>query len=157
MQTKTDPDALGQIEAAFHKSEWPYYWITRVNARYVLAVEKALRPIGLDVPRWRVLSSLTEDAYLSISEISDFCIIRLNTTTKIIQRMTTDGLVTVRSRKADARVTEVTLTEEGRAQARRARVLVEAVFQCSFADIGSEELAQMNSLLKRVFDRLGEG
>ncbi|MBT9386500.1 MarR family transcriptional regulator [Pseudooceanicola sp. CBS1P-1] len=144
------------MEARFRKQDWPYYWITRTSARYFMAMEKRLKPIGLDVPRYRVLMSLYEDEYLSVSEIAEFCIIKLNTATKIIQRMVADGLVTTRQRPTDARVTEVTLTGKGDAQRKKARAIAAMIFDHSFPDVSPEEQVVLNGLLERVFRRLGE-
>ena len=42
----------------FKKEEFPFYWLTRVNGRYSMAMEKALKKIDLDVPRYRILFTL---------------------------------------------------------------------------------------------------
>lgn len=110
------------------KGEWPYYWITRVSARYTLRLEEALKPRGLDVSRWRVLQSLHEHGALGVSDLADFAILRLNTTTKIVQRMVADGLLDTRVSRKDARVTEVLLTTKGRRQAEIARRLAHELF-----------------------------
>lgn len=148
-------DDQGAVGPFSHKTEWPYYWVTRVSARYISEMEKLLKPAGLDVPRWRVLSCLREHDALGVSEISDYCILKLNTTTKIVQRMTTDGLVTTRSSPLDGRVTEVRLTPKGEDAAIRAAQFAQAVFNKTFADFEPAEITQINSLLKRVFDKLG--
>lgn len=139
------------------KRDWPYYWISRVNARYALQLESLLKPHGLDISRWRVLASLQEHGSLGVSEISEYAILRLNNTTKIVQKMAVDGLVRTRSRSADARVTEVSLTEDGERQATLARELAQKLFERSFRDVDAKELRMLNELLKKVFDRLGEG
>jgi MarR family transcriptional regulator, organic hydroperoxide resistance regulator len=136
------------------KTEWPYYWISRVNGRYALELEKVLKPIGLDMSRWRVLSALLEHGRLGVSEIAEHCLLKLNTTTKIVQRMVADGLVVTRGSRIDGRVTEVSLTEDGERQGRRARQLAQQLFERSCVDIDLTELAQLNMLLKKVFDGL---
>ncbi|AXV18157.1 MarR family transcriptional regulator (plasmid) [Neorhizobium sp. SOG26] len=147
-----EQDTVGPFS---RKTDWPYYWVTRVSARYINEMEKLLKPAGLDVPRWRVLSSLREHSPLGVSEISDYCILKLNTTTKIVQRMVADGLVTTRSSPQDARVTEVSLTKKGEEAAIRASHFAEMVFDRTFADFKPDEIAQMNQLLKRLFEKLG--
>lgn len=150
------PDGMADAEGRFRKQDWPYYWITRTSARYFMAMEKRLKPIGLDVPRWRVLMSLYEEEHLSVSQISDFCIIKLNTATKIIQRMVADDLVVTRPRPGDARVTEVALTPLGDARRKEARAIADKVYQTSFGDMSAEEQRVLNGLMERVFHRLGE-
>lgn len=138
------------------KEHWPFYWISRVNARYVQVLERRLKPLDLDVPSWRVLISLYEEEYLSISEISELSTMRLNTTTKVVQRMIAEGLVSTRIRPTDGRVTEACLTEKG--DRLRALALEEAktIHDLSFADIPTEERAALNSALSRVFGQLSK-
>ncbi|MGR3366521.1 MAG: MarR family transcriptional regulator [Sagittula sp.] len=59
------------------------------------------------------MMSLYEDQYLPVSEIAAFSAQKLNTTTKVIQRMIKDELVATRVRPSDGRVTEVRPTEKG--------------------------------------------
>jgi len=143
----------GEDVPPFSKAAWPYYWITRVSALYAFEMEKRLKPMGLDVSRWRVLSSLREHGNLGVAEIADYSILKLNTTTKIVQRMVNEGLVTTRSSAVDARVTEVSLTEKGFAAAVEASHLANTVFERTFYDIKDREIDQMNGLLKRIFER----
>lgn len=134
-----------------YRDTWPFYWISRVNASYVHALERRLRPIGIDVPRWRVLISLYEESYLSVSEISEFSGLKLNTTTKIVQRLIADGMVTTRVRPTDGRVTDVCLTPKG--DETRAAALEEArrIRDEAFGNVGADEIAALNAVLERVF------
>ena len=141
-------------EPHFRKADWPFYWITQVSARYYQLVEKSLKPMGLDVAQWRVLMSLYEGDALSISEIAEFCIIKLNTTTKIIQRMAAEGLVTCRPRKTDGRVTEVLITDKGNRLRREGRSVANGIFERSFASLGGEDIHKLNHMLEQVFHNL---
>lgn len=145
---------IGQVRHM--KKNWPFYWVARVNARYVEALERRLKPIGLDVPRWRVLMSLFDEDYLSVSEIAEFAVMKLNTATKVVQRMVAEGLVTTRVRPSDGRVTEVTLTPRGDELRRRAVVEAERILAATFVNISPEELAQLNGLLEKVLGQLDE-
>ncbi|SLN59753.1 MarR family protein [Aquimixticola soesokkakensis] len=141
-------------EASFHKADWPFYWITQTSARYMQVMEARLKDIGMDIAYWRVLMSLYEDQSLSISEISAFCIIKPNTATKIIQRMTAQELVVTGARASDGRVTEVTLTQAGHDMRKKARAIADEVFKRAFEDLSREEQMVMNLLLERVFKKL---
>lgn len=141
-------------EAGFHKANWPFYWITQTSNRYMQVMERRLKTIGMDVAYWRVLMSLYEDQALSISEISTYCIIKPNTATKIIQRMTLQGLVTTGPRASDGRVTEVRLTDGGHEMRRKARAIADEVFVKAFEDLSREEQMVMNLLLEKVYRKL---
>ncbi|TNB48527.1 winged helix-turn-helix transcriptional regulator [Martelella lutilitoris] len=136
------------------KAEWPFYWITRVSARYTFEMDRLLKQQGLDVSRWRVLSSLREHGNLSVSEIAEFCILKLNTTTKIVQRMAAEGLVKTRVSPSDARVTEVSLTEAGAEAGLKAAKTASRVFERTFTDISEEDLRRVNQVLEEIFERL---
>jgi len=141
-------------EAGFNKADWPFYWITQTSARYSQVLERELKRIGMDLAYWRVLMSLYEDQCLSISELSAHCIIKPNTATKIIQRMTAQGLVSTGARDSDARVTEVRLTAEGNAMRQQARALADQVFERAFVELGREERMLLNLLLEKVYRHL---
>ncbi|MBN9064558.1 MAG: hypothetical protein BGP06_06930 [Rhizobiales bacterium 65-9] len=143
-----------QADARFHRVEWPFYWIVRVTGRYFQSMESALDRIGLDVPSYRVLMTLYEDSYVSVSAIADACVIKLNTATRIIQRMKQDGLVATRPNPSDRRVTEVGLTAKGEAQRHEAWSIAESVLAQAFAGVSDAERRNLNRLLAGVYDRL---
>ena len=143
-----------KIATPHAKRTWPFYWISRVDQRYVQVLEKRLKPMGLDAPRWRVLMSLHEDTYLSVSEIAEFSAMRLNTTTKVVQRLIADGLVTTRVRPTDARATEVTLTPEGERMGALALVEVRDIFELAFRSVSNQEMDLLNGILEKVFSQL---
>lgn len=98
--------------------------------------------------------SLYEDQHLSVSEIADFSAQKLNTTTKVIQRMLQDELVTTRPRPRDGRVTEVCLTEKGDDLRRKAFVEAQAIFDQTFTDLSDKELDALNITLSKLHQRL---
>ncbi|WP_428925706.1 MarR family winged helix-turn-helix transcriptional regulator [Marinibacterium sp. SX1] len=153
--TDSDRNPRPPHEAGFHKADWPFYWITQTSARYMQVMEARLKDIGMDIAYWRVLMSLYEDQTLSVSEISTYCIIKPNTATKIIQRMTAQGLVTTAPGTSDGRRTEVSLTEDGHAMRRRARAIADEIFGQAFAELSREEQMVLNLLLEKVFNKLG--
>jgi DNA-binding MarR family transcriptional regulator len=136
--------------------DWPYYWISRVNAHYAVVLEQKLKPLGINASRWRVLASLYERGSLGVSEIADFAILRLNTATKVVQKMSTEGFVQTTVNANDARITQVTLTEEGQRQALLARNIVTKIFETSFADVSGGDRERLNMILGRVATNLAK-
>lgn len=158
--SRLTPEALDVDTDKFSRKrmrrDWPFYWISRVNARYVQVLEQRLKPINLDMPRWRVLMSLHEDEHLSVSQIAEFSVLKLNTATKIVQRMLADGLVVTRTSPADARATEVSLTPYGDRMRQLAMAEADSILAGSFLDIAPNDIATLNGLLQKVFNQLGE-
>lgn len=139
------------IERPEHfRDNWPYFWVNRVNAYYTRALEKRLKPFGVDAPRWRVMMSLYQQNFMSVSEIAEFSTLKLNTTTKIVQRMIGDGLVETRVRPTDGRVTEVSLTAKGEMLRSQALVEVSRIRDESFFNVSPAELKALNEILSKI-------
>jgi DNA-binding MarR family transcriptional regulator len=146
---QADPaDSLFELEHS------PFYWLSRVSGRYVLDMGAALRRVGMDVPRWRVLMILHEHDPASVSTIADLAVIKLSTTTRIVQRMQAEGLVTCAPRPTDARVTEVRLTAAGSRAMEQVRGQASRIFRQAFDDISDKEMTVFIAVLQRLFDNL---
>ncbi|EKE69285.1 MULTISPECIES: MarR family winged helix-turn-helix transcriptional regulator [Roseobacteraceae] len=152
--TKIAPPEESQKPDHF-RDTWPYFWINRVNAFYTRALERRLKPLGVDAPRWRVLISLYQQDYMSVSEVADFSTLKLNTTTKIVQRMIVDGLVETRVRPTDGRVTEVCLTEKGDDLRAKALNEVYRIRDESFHNVTPAEIKTLNTILEKITTDLG--
>ncbi len=137
-------------DAAFNMEEWPFYWLTRFSGRYHQQMERALKPIGLDIPHWRVLMALRDRERLSVSEIADHAIAKLPTMTKIIKRMEADGLINCTPRATDQRVTEVSLTKQGLEASDKAWAAANSIYARAFENVTPKEIATLNRLLRTV-------
>lgn len=155
MKNKTaNRSAKRSVQGRFRMARYPFHWINRVSARYYLDLEKALKRVQLDVPRWRVLIILSETGPASVSRIAGHAVIKLPTMTKLLQRMEADGLVHLRANAQDARVTEVVLTSRGSSTADAVREEGERVFRRAFAGVDEREIERLVTLLQRVFANL---
>ena len=132
----------------------PFYWLTRVSGRYLLQMERHLKAIGMDVPRWRVLMILAEDEPATITTLSERSVVKLATMTRIVQRMEAAGLVTTEGSPTDGRVTQVCMTAAGREALARVRAEGSRVFAGTFADSEPGEVDALVRQLRRVFDKL---
>ena len=94
----------------------PFFQMNRTVGAYGLTMERALRAVGMDIPRWRVLMLAHERGPVSVGEIADGGVLKLSTATRVVQRLRDEGLVRLRRSSVDARVTEVQTTAAGRCQ-----------------------------------------
>jgi DNA-binding MarR family transcriptional regulator len=134
--------------------QWPFYWLTRATTRYLDAIGSALDGSGLDLPSWRVVMTLREAGWLSVSEIAAQANSKLATMTKTVQRMRADGFVDCREGDTDRRVTLVSLTPAGRAAAERAAAAAEHVFRRAFHDMPAQKRDDLTRLLRDVAENL---
>lgn len=138
----------------FRLENSPFYWLTRASGRYLLAMERRLKRIGMDVPRWRVLMILAETEPASITALAERSVIKLSTMTRIVQRMAEAGLVTAGPSPADGRVTEARMTRAGRDALAAVRAEGSAVFAGVFGDVPDSEIAAIIERLRAVFAAL---
>ena len=141
-------------DPAFELEHSPFYWLSRVSGRYVLDMGAALRRVGMDVPRWRVLMILHEHDPASVSTIADLAVIKLSTMTRIVQRMQVEGLVACAPRATDARVTEVRLTPAGSQAMEQVRGQASRIFRQAFHDIPDPDMTGFIAVMRRLFDNL---
>ncbi|BDH47305.1 MarR family transcriptional regulator [Salmonella enterica subsp. enterica serovar Choleraesuis] len=149
------PD-VADTDAAFHREEFPFYWIVNVYARYTQVMEVSLKKIQLDVSRFRVLMITHQYGQASISQISEYAMAKMPTVTKIVGRLRDDGLVTTDRSEQDARVTVVMLTAAGKAKIEEAHALTRKVFDKGFKGMSSAQVEKMNLSLSKVLDNLNE-
>lgn len=138
----------------FRLENSPFYWLTRVSGRYLLQMERHLKAIGMDVPRWRVLMILAEDEPATITTLSERSVVKLATMTRIVQRMAAAGLVTTEGSPTDGRVTQARMTAQGQDALARVRAEGSAVFTATFAGADVPEVEVLVTHLRRLFDRL---
>jgi DNA-binding MarR family transcriptional regulator len=141
-------------DSRFLSSRSPFYHTVRMLARYYARMNAVLKPSGIDVARWRVLSLLSEREAITVSEIAEECVAHISTMAKTITRMVSEGLVTVRTSSADARSTEVMITPEGLALLEQTREKVKHVFKDALRGLTKPEVQLLNSLSARIFENL---
>lgn len=144
----------GAENPEFVLTRWPFYWIIRTNDRYLALLEKRLRQIELDIPRWRVLMLLGATDARSVSYLATEAQIKLSTMTRIVQRMEQEGLVETRPRPSDGRVTEVLLTGNGRRARPLAWLQASIIFRKAFEGVSEDELTVLNAILRKIADNL---
>ncbi|GBQ99741.1 MarR family transcriptional regulator [Acetobacter nitrogenifigens DSM 23921 = NBRC 105050] len=113
-----------------------------------------LKPIGMDVPRWRVINILSEHESAPISLIADLAVTRVSTMTKLVYRMQAEGLTTTSVSPTDGRVTIVSLTDEGRAALEKVRAKAGLIFQRAFHDIPDSEIESLMKMVKKIYDNI---
>lgn len=140
----------------YHKEDFPFYWLAMVNGRYSRAMEKTLKKVNLDVPRWRILIILKDEGPSSISAIATHAIAKLPTVTKTVYRMKAEGLVDTNVRSDDGRVTDVSITETGLETIRMIRGATDELFKQSFKGLTPAQLTRLNKLLQVIYHNLPE-
>ena len=148
-----DPSARDDHSLLSYES-WPFYWLARAHGRYQDALTAAFAGTDMDAPTWRIIMTLKQTDWMTVSEIAAQANAKLSTMTKALQRMEAAGLVESRCSVQDRRATEVCLTKAGQAQVEGAVETAQHIFRRAFADFGPKQLADLRSMLLRVADNL---
>ncbi|WP_156840972.1 MarR family winged helix-turn-helix transcriptional regulator [Novosphingobium aquimarinum] len=138
----------------FRVEAYPFYLINRLANRYNAAIEPELRAIGIDIPTWRVLMILGEHEPVAIGQIAKSAVINLSTMMRIVERMADAGHVTTMPSAQDGRVTEVGLTDQGRATLTHARRVTAPLYDRIIKGFSARDFARTLELLNRLHDNL---
>lgn len=152
--SKSKTDMYDPLSDSFQRSEFPFYWVAQLNALYTREMERLLKQVDMDIPRWRITMILLEHSELSISEIADHAVAKLPTTTKILYRMRDEGLVSLKTSPDDGRVTLVSLTDKGLERLQEIRGSVSQLFRKGFKGLTSAQIHRTNVLLAKLYDNL---
>ena len=141
--------------SAFQVEKYPFFLLNRLVGRYNCVIEPRLRAIGLDIPYWRVLMVLGEQAPRGVRSLADAAVIPLSTMTRIVQRMSVAGLVAAGPSAEDARVTEVTLTALGEAKLAEARKVTAPIYAKVIDGLSQRDFDRLIALVNALYRNLG--
>ena len=92
----------------------------------------------------------------SVSDLADHSITKLSTMTRIVQRMSKDGLVACAPNENDRRITMVSITEKGELAGKSAWEEAKRIAARAFDGFSAAEKRQLVSLLKRLDNNLAD-
>ena len=146
-----DPLAKG-----FTLKNWPFYHMNMAVRSYDTEMKRLLKSAQLDVARWRILMIAHEHEPVSVGEVAELTIMDPSTAMRAMQRLQRDALIEIATRKTDQRVSEATLTDEGRVAMQLVLKAASRVYHQAFASFDAEDIKALNGLLSRVNRALRE-
>ncbi len=129
------------------------YLLARTSHLVSAAFHQRLKAQGVGVAEWRVLASLSGTPGLTVSALAVTCLMQQPTMTKLLDRMTREGLVERRADPDDRRITRVSLTP---AAAARAASLIEAARAHEAEVIAPAQAEAIKTLLRDLILRHGD-
>jgi DNA-binding MarR family transcriptional regulator len=139
---------------SFQLDRYPFYQLNRLVSRYNVVIEAELRRIALDIPTWRVLMILGEQAPQPIGQIAKLAVINISTMMRIVERMTKAGLIKSAPSTSDGRITELALTGSGRAKLTAARKVTAPIYQRLIRGFSAPDFSHLLDLLNRLYGNL---
>jgi DNA-binding MarR family transcriptional regulator len=142
------------LDEEFTIDDFPFYWVALLNSKYSIEMEKKLKTIDLDIIRWRILMLLKKHGEMSISDICIHAVAKIPTITKIMYRMKNDLLVSISTSKKDARVSIVTITDNGLDKINHIVETTNELFSAAFDGFTTKEIERLNKLNKKLLSNL---
>ena len=105
---------------------------------------------GLGRGRERLLSIIRDNENISQSELAKIVDIRPQSLSEIVNKLVVDGSVIKNTSATDKRITELSLTEEGKVRAQEFKCLREEYASNVFSDLTEEEKVQLVTLLQKI-------
>jgi DNA-binding MarR family transcriptional regulator len=151
---QSPPRSSDPGDAGFRIEHYPFYRMARLGALYDGCLEAALKPRGLDQPRWRVLMILNEHHPAAMGLISKLAVMKLPTAVKLIQRMAEQGLVRTAPLASDQRVNVVSITAKGRGALKIVKQVASGVYRAAVAEFSAADIERCRDLLARAESNL---
>ena len=138
------PDPEGEAE------EWFFYCLHQVLRRRDAAFAAPLAELGLDLARWRALSTVRRIHGCTMSELADFTMVDRTTLTRTVDQLAAGGLIERLASPGDRRRVCLALTEEGAATFDQALVAMRRFNAVALGDVVEAELLAMRTLAGKV-------
>jgi DNA-binding MarR family transcriptional regulator len=144
-KSRADP-----LSPEFRLIHWPFFHMNRAIRSYDTEMKKLLKSERLDVARWRILMVAHEHEPVSVGEVAEQTIMEPSTAMRAMQRLRSDALITIVTRRSDQRVSEAQLTAKGRVTTERVLKAASRVYRQAFASFDAAQMETLIGLLAEI-------
>lgn len=124
-----------------------WFRFVRLHRRAAGSIAAELKTIGLSIPQFDLLSTLTEREGLSQQELAERLYVTKGNVSGLLDRMVEAGLVERRAIPGDRRSNALHLTERGRALALQGIVAQQAYVERTLGTLPPNDLAELERLV----------
>jgi MarR family transcriptional regulator, organic hydroperoxide resistance regulator len=124
-----------------------WFRFIRLHRRVSTAISGELKALGLSIPQFDLLSTLTEQEGLSQQELAERLYVTKGNVSGLLDRMVEAGLVERRALPGDRRSNALHLTAKGRALAETGIRMQRAYVNRTLGSLAPEDLADLERLV----------
>ncbi|HZH12144.1 MAG TPA: MarR family transcriptional regulator [Microvirga sp.] len=124
-----------------------WFRVIRLHRRAVNTVASELKALGLSIPQFDLLSTLTEREGLSQQELAERLYVTKGNVSGLLDRMVEADLVERRSIPGDRRSNALYLTKKGRDLAERGIAAQRAYVQRTLGSLPQQDLAELERIV----------
>lgn len=148
------PKNIGPVHPDFVLEDYVLYNLVRFSTTYSQAMDEALKSHGLNTTKWRILSLLRDKSPSTVGELARRSVTKLPTTTRMLDRMEGEGLITRRASDNDGRVVEIQMTTAASSVLSLVQSIGQNVYERAFAGVPSDDIEAMVRTLKTLRENL---
>ena len=157
MVLKPAPPSLDQCARASDVDPLRIWFrFIRLHRRVAGAIGAELRTLGLSIPQFDLLSTLTETEGLTQQELAERLYVTKGNVSGLVDRLVEAGFVERRPSPADRRSHALYLTSEGRALAERAMAVQEQYVRDTLGRLSAPDLLMLERLVLAWRDKARE-
>jgi MarR family transcriptional regulator, organic hydroperoxide resistance regulator len=130
-----------------------WFRVIRLHRRALNTIAAELKSLGLSVPQFDLLSTLTEREGLSQQELAERLYVTKGNVSGLLDRMVEAGLVERRTIPGDRRSNALYLTEKGRDLAEKGIAAQKSYVQGTLGSLPPEDLADLERIVLAWRDR----
>ena len=124
-----------------------WFRFMRLHQRMLIQMTARIRTLGLSIPQFDLLSTLTEQEGISQSELAERLYVTKGNVSGLVDRLVQAGLVERRAIAGDRRSYAMHLTPEGRRLAEAGIAAQRDFVASTLGKLGSDDLAELDRLV----------
>jgi DNA-binding MarR family transcriptional regulator len=128
----------------------PEFYIATLQSQIRENMNAILRPFGLKLPDWRILSCLDRQSGLSIYDLSELVVAERSVTSRLVDRLVERGYVRKEVMETDRRFTTVSITSTGCDKLTESIPAVVHLRKQLFAGMSEKEVTALLTSLKHI-------
>ena len=128
----------------------PEYLISFLQRLNRDQMESVLRPSGLKLASWRVLSCLEERGSMSLLDLAELSVTERTVLSRLVDKLCARGLVSKDAFSHDRRISMVAITRQGRDALRKSMAGVHRLRTHLFSGFSKAEYDTLRDLLNRL-------
>ena len=131
-------------------TDHPMHYFAAIVRQNQLNLSHVLRPLGLSVPQWRVLSALAIRDGQTVGQIAEFAVLDRSGLGRLLEQMGREGLVERTVSPDDRRAVLIRLSAAGRRRRAAALPAVVMHYRRLLRGISGAEFKSLMALLRRL-------
>jgi len=131
-------------------TEYLFYLVFQASRQRDLFFDRALAPLGLNLPRWRTLAVIRRIEHCSMKDLALYAAVDRTTLTRAVDHLVAEGLVERWSTARDRRRVHVTLSAKGEAVYGEAVAAVLAGNRAMLAGVDKDSARGVARVLQQV-------